>query len=78
VRDSKFDSANGAFTVPGRTTAVFSSLHEPVVDATPTAIATEAISTIADPTVILTLAGVIGAFLAVITMLFALRRKGDR
>jgi pullulanase len=78
VRDSKFDSANGAFTVAGRTTAVFSSLHEPIVAATPTTMATEAISAIADPTVILTLAGVIGAFLAVITMLFALRRKGDR
>jgi hypothetical protein len=75
VRDSKFDSANGAFSLSGRTPAVFNILDEPVAQPTPTA--TEALPAIADPGVILTLAGVIGAFIAVVVMMFALRRKGN-
>jgi hypothetical protein len=73
VRDSKYDSANGAFTLAGRTSAVFNILREPVAQPTPTA--TEALPAIADPGVILTLAGVIGALIAVVVMMFALRRK---
>jgi hypothetical protein len=76
MRDSKFDSTNGEFTIPGRTTAVFNILREPVAQPTPTA--TEALPAIADPGVILTLAGVIGAFIAVVVMMFALRRKGNK
>ena len=75
VRSSRFDSASGTFTVAGRTTAVFNRLHES--PATPTASAT-AIPTapaVADPNVLLTLIGVIGAFLAVVAMMFALRGK---
>jgi hypothetical protein len=79
TRSSTFDSAAGAFTVPGRTTAVFSRLHEPV-EAEPTALqtATQEIPAIADPNVLLTLVGVIGAFVAVVAMMFALRRKDTR
>src|SRR5215212_3809452 len=76
VRDSKFVSASGVFAVAGRTTAVFNLLREPVAQPTPTA--TEALPAIADPGVILTLAGVIGAFIAVVAMMFALGRKGNK
>ena len=73
VRGSNFDSANGAFTIPGRTTAVFNILHE--VPAQPTATATQTPPAISDPGVLLTLVGVVGAFVAVVTLMFALRRK---
>ena len=76
VQASKYDSANGAFALSGRTTAVFNILREPAVQATPTA--TEALPAIADPGVILTLAGVIGALIAVVVMMFALRRKDNK
>jgi pullulanase-type alpha-1,6-glucosidase len=75
VRNSKFDPVTGTFTIAGRTTAVFNHLHEPVAESTPTPVATEAIPAIADPNVLLTLVGVIGAFMAVVAMMFALRRK---
>ena len=76
VRNSTFDSASGSFTVPGRTAAVFNRLHEePSAQVTPTA--TEALPAIADPNVLLTLVGVIGAFIAVVAMMLALRRKDD-
>jgi pullulanase len=76
VRSSKFDSASGSFTIAGRTTAVFDRLYEePPAQVTPAA--TEAIPAIADPSVLLTLLGVIGAFIAVVAMMFALRRKGN-
>ena len=79
TRSSKFDSAAGAFTVPGRTTAIFSRLHEPVeTDPTASPTATQEISAIADPNVLLTLVGVIGAFVAVIAMMLALRRKDNK
>jgi hypothetical protein len=55
---------------------VFTILNEPVAQPTPTA--AEAIPAIADPNVILTLAGVIGAFIAVVAMMFALRRKSNK
>jgi len=76
VRASKFDSAGGAFIVAGRTTAIFNILREPIAEPTPTA--AQASPAIADPSVILTLAGVIGAFIAVVVMMFALRRKGNK
>jgi pullulanase len=76
VRDSKFDSASNAFIVAGRTTAIFNILREPIAEPTPTAAQTS--PAIADPGVILTLAGVIGAFIAVVVMMFALRRKGNK
>ncbi len=76
VRNSKYDSANGAFRLAERTTAVFNILDEPVAEPTPTA--TEAIPAITDPNVIITLAGVIGAFVAVVVMMFALRPKRNK
>ena len=76
VRDSKFDSASGAFTVPGRTTAVFRIVEEPVAKPTPTA--TQASPAFADPNVIITFAGVIGAFVAVVALMFALRPKKSK
>jgi pullulanase len=76
VRGSKFDSVSGTFTIAARTTAVFNILDEPAAEPTPTA--TEATPAIADPGVILTLAGVIGAFIAVVAMMFALRGKGNK
>jgi pullulanase len=76
VHASKYDSANGAFALSGRTTAVFTILEESIAQPTPTA--TEALPAIADSGVILTLAGVIGAFIAVVVMMFALRRKGNQ
>jgi pullulanase-type alpha-1,6-glucosidase len=76
VRDSTFDPASGSFTISERTTAVFNRLHEePPIQITPTA--TQALPAIADPSVLLTLVGVIGAFIAVIAMMLALRRKED-
>jgi hypothetical protein len=75
VRSSKFDPATGTFTVAGRTTVVFNHLREPVTAPTPTPMATEAIPALADPTILLTLAGVIGAFFAVLAMILALRKK---
>jgi hypothetical protein len=76
VRDSKFDSASGAFTAPGRTTAVFSIVEEPVAKPTPTA--TQASPAFADPNVIITFAGVIGAFVAIVALMFALRPKRNK
>src|SRR5215211_2309055 len=77
VRGAKFDPSTGTFTVPARTTAVFNILDKPIpVEATPTT--TVAVPTIADPTVLLTLIGVIGAFVAVVAMMLALRRKDDK
>jgi pullulanase-type alpha-1,6-glucosidase len=76
VQDSKYDSASGAFSLAGRTTAVFNILEKPVAEPTPTA--TQAIPAIADPNVILTLAGVIGAFIAVVVLMFALRPKRNK
>jgi pullulanase-type alpha-1,6-glucosidase len=76
VHASNYDSANGAFTVAGRTTVVFNILDEPVAEPTPTA--TQATPAITDPNVILTLAGVIGAFVAVVALMFALRPKRNK
>jgi pullulanase-type alpha-1,6-glucosidase len=76
VRGSTFDSASGEFIVPGRTTAVFNILHEPVVETTPTAI--EAMPAIADSGILLTLIGVIGAFFAVLAMMVAMGGKGKK
>jgi pullulanase-type alpha-1,6-glucosidase len=73
VRNSKFDPSGGTFILPGRTTAVFNILHELSAEPTPTA--TQAVPAISDPNVLLTLAGVIGAFVAVAAMMFALRRR---
>ena len=78
VRSSKFDSASGSFTIAGRTTAVFNHLYEPPPQATASQTATEAIPAIADPSVLLTLVGVIGAFVAVVAMMFALRRRDNK
>jgi pullulanase len=78
VRGSKFDSLNGSFTVPGRTTAVFNRLHEPVAEPTVTQTPMSETPPIGDPNVLLTLLGVIGAFVAVIAMMFALRRKDNK
>jgi hypothetical protein len=75
VHASKYDSANGAFSLSGRTTAVFTIHGKPIAEPTPTV--AQATPAIADPGVILTLAGVIGAFVAVVVMMFALRRKGN-
>ncbi len=76
VRHSTFDPPSGGFTVPGCTTAVFNRLHEePPIQITPTAM--DALPAIADPNVLLTLIGVIGAFIAVIAMMLALRRKDE-
>ena len=59
-----------------RWTAVFNRLHEePPIQITPTAM--DALPAIADPNVLLTLIGVIGAFIAVIAMMLALRRKDE-
>ena len=78
VRGAKFEPSAGAFTIPGRTTAIFNLLDKPIlVEATATQTPTQASPAIADPNVLLTLLGVIGAFIAVIAMMFALRRKGN-
>ena len=78
VRSSKYDSANGAFRLSGRTTAVFNILDEQQPTPEPIPTATQALPVIADPNVLLTLAGVIGAFVAVVVMLFALGGKGNK
>ncbi len=77
VRGSRFDATSGAFTVPGRTTAVFNILNEMPAQATDKQTETEAISSIADPNVLLTLVGVVGAFLAVTALMFSLRSKKE-
>jgi pullulanase-type alpha-1,6-glucosidase len=65
-----------SFNIPGRTAAVFViASAEPTPEPLPTA--TEAIPAIADPNVLLTLVGVIGAFIAVTAMMFSLRRKDN-
>lgn len=78
VRDSQFDSASGSFTIAGRTTAVFNLLAEPVAGPTASHTATPEIPAVADPSVLLTLIGVIGAFVAVLAMMLALRRKENK
>jgi len=75
ARASEFDSRSGSFTVAGRTAAVFNLLQEPIAEPTASQTATPEIPAIADPNVLLTLVGVIGAFIAVVAMMFALRRK---
>jgi pullulanase/glycogen debranching enzyme len=78
VRGSRFDSLNGSFTVAGRTTVVFNRLDEPVAEPTASQTATQETPAIVDTNVMLTLVGVIGAFIAVVAMMFALRRKDTR
>ena len=78
VRGAKFDSASGSFTVAGRTTAVFNLLHQVVAEPTASQTATPEIPAVADPSVLLTLIGVVGAFVAVVTMMLALRRKENK
>ena len=73
---SKFQASNNPFPVAGQMIRRSQLLNRPLAQPTPTA--TQAIPAIADPTVILTLAGVIGAFIAVVVMLFALRGKGNK
>jgi pullulanase-type alpha-1,6-glucosidase len=73
VRSSAFDASSGTFTIPGRTTAVFHILYQP--PATPVPTATQVLPAIADPTVLLTLVGVVGAFVAVVAMMLSLRRR---
>jgi hypothetical protein len=73
VRSSRFDSSDGAFTIPARTMVVF-HIPDPIAPQA-TATATEALPAIADPSVLLTLLGVVGAFIAVIAMMLGLRRK---
>jgi alpha-1,6-glucosidase-like protein len=79
VRASKFDSPNGAFKIPGRTTAVFSAPDKPIpTQATATQTMAVPVPAIADPNVLLTLVGVVGAFVAVVAMMLALGRKPDK
>ncbi|HEY9527316.1 MAG TPA: alpha-1,6-glucosidase domain-containing protein, partial [Anaerolineales bacterium] len=78
VRNAKFDSASGSFTVAGRTTAVFNLLRESVAEPTASPAATQELPAVADATVLLTLIGVVGAFVAVVAMMFALRRKDNK
>jgi pullulanase len=76
VRGSKFDPASGTFTIPGRTTAVFNLLDEGPAEPTPTA--TQAVPALADPNLLLTFFGVVGAFVAVAALLLALRKKENQ
>ena len=78
LHDSKFDSANGAFTVPERTTAVFNITKKQIAEATATQTATETTPTESNSNTTLMLAGVIGAILAVLAALFAMRRTGNQ
>jgi pullulanase-type alpha-1,6-glucosidase len=78
VRASEFDSLSGSFTVAGRTAAVFNLLQEPIAEPTASQTATPEIPAIVDPNVLLTLVGVVGAFFAVIALMFALRRKDNK
>jgi pullulanase len=73
VRDSKYDSASGSFTIPGRTTAVFTIAHQPASN--PTAIATKTAPTSVNSNGILAVAGAVAALIVVVVGLFALRRK---
>ncbi|HEX2991788.1 MAG TPA: alpha-1,6-glucosidase domain-containing protein, partial [Anaerolineales bacterium] len=73
VRDSTFDSASGTFTIPARTTAVFNILHEIIPE--PTAIVTQETPAASNSNVLLTLAGVIGAFTALAALMLALRKR---
>jgi hypothetical protein len=57
---------------------VFNHLDEPIAEPTASPTATQETPAVADPNVLLTLVGVIGAFVAVIAMMFALRRKDDK
>ena len=76
VRDSRSHAADSSVPVPNPMTTRSHIPDRPLAQPTPTA--TQAIPAIADPTVILTFAGVIGAFIAVVVMLFALRGKGNK
>jgi pullulanase/glycogen debranching enzyme len=76
ARSSALDSRTGSFTIAGRTTAVFNRLQAPVAVPTPTA--TPEVPAIADPNILLTLVGVIGAFVAVVAMMLALRGKDNK
>lgn len=73
VRESKYDSRVGSFTVPGRTTAVFTIVREP--PAKPTAVAGQTTSTAVNSSVILAVAGVIAAIIILFVGLFVLRRR---
>ena len=78
ARGSKFDSASGTFTIPGRTAGVFNILDEVPTEPTASQTATQAAPAIADPNVLLTLFGVVGAFVAVVAMMLALRKKENK
>ncbi|HEX5840708.1 MAG TPA: alpha-1,6-glucosidase domain-containing protein, partial [Anaerolineales bacterium] len=77
VRDSMFDSASGTFTIPARTTAVFNILHEIVPEPTASSAAQETPAA-SNSNVLLTLAGVIGAFTALAALMLALRKRENK
>ena len=76
VRDSTYDPADGTFTIPARTTAVFNILHEIIPE--PTTIATQEAPAASNSNVLLTLAGVIGAFTALAALMLALRKRENK
>ena len=78
ARESKFDSSTGAFTVPGRTTAVFNILHAPEVEPTSTVAVEAEAPAAAHNDMVLILAGVVGGLLAVGALMLALRRRENR
>ena len=73
ARHSYYDSAKGAFTVPGRTTAVFNIVRAQAPE--PTAVVPEATPAPAGSNRSLTMAGVILALLAVVGAIFFFRRR---
>jgi hypothetical protein len=77
TRASTFDPASGTFTVAGRTTAVFNILHEQTTPE-PVATATQAIPTVPDNNMLLTIVAVIAGLIAVIAFMFALRRRDNQ
>jgi pullulanase-type alpha-1,6-glucosidase len=76
VRTSVYDPASSTFTVPARTTAVFNILHENTPE--PTAAVVQEQPTVLNSNVLLTLAGVIGAFTALAALMLALRKRENK
>ncbi len=76
VRESSFDAVSGEFSVPARTTAVFNITREPVVEITPTVIVETPVPS--NTNIVPTALGVVGALIAGVIFLLALRKSGKK
>jgi pullulanase len=75
VRDSKFDSASGMFTVAGRTTAVFVINKAPITTPTTAVVATTTPATDATSNAALPVVGILGIIAVIVGLVIFITRR---